>query len=105
MPRNSPGADIGARLEAMEARLAELEEGGDGRFAARAEYAVERLMGSMLPPEARGHMRAARKEQLLAVRSFIDHWIERLDRPPEPRKRRSRRSSAPPRRRESIPLE
>jgi hypothetical protein len=28
-------------------------------------------------------MRAARKEQLLAARAFLDHWIDRLDREPD----------------------
>jgi len=41
-------------------------------------------------------MRAARREQLLAARSFIDHWIDRLDRKPAANERR---------RRESITLE
>ena len=41
-------------------------------------------------------MRAARKEQLLAARSFLDHWIDRLDRKPLPKERK---------RKESIPLE
>jgi hypothetical protein len=39
-------------------------------------------------------MRAARKEQLLAMRSLIDTAIDRVDRTPPERKRR-----------ESIPLE
>ncbi len=112
MPRNaSAGADtdLATRLAALEERLAELEAEEYGGFIARADYAIERMMGAVLPPEARGHMRAARKEQLLAARSFIDHWIERLDRPPAERSRSrrgsGRRSSRAPRRRESITLE
>lgn len=36
-------------------------------------------MDRILPPESRKHMRAARKEQLLAFRSLIDTWIARMD--------------------------
>ena len=109
MPRTAtkPAAsvDLGARLAAMEERVAELEDQDRVRAAELAEDAIERLIGRVMPPEARGHLRAARKEQLLAARSFIDHWIERLDRPPAPRSTRGRRSGRTPRRRESISLE
>jgi hypothetical protein len=40
-------------------------------------------------------LRTARKEQLLAARAMLDHWIARIDRAPEERIRR----------RESIKLE
>ena len=33
----------------------------------------------VLPPDFRTHMRAAQREQLLAVRSLIDAAIERMD--------------------------
>ena len=55
---------------------------------------MESLLMGLLPSDVRGHMRAARKEQLLAARSMIDHWIARVDRTPPERRRR-----------ESIPLE
>lgn len=88
----APGAEgeLQARIAMLEERLAELEEHG------RPEDPLERLLGGMLPSESRDHLRAARREQLLAARSFIDHWIERLDRKPMPKERR---------RRESISLE
>jgi hypothetical protein len=105
MPRTTaPKNDVAARLAAMEQRLAELEDQDRANAAEMAEDAIERVVARIFPAEARTHMRAARKEQLLAVRSFIDHWIERVDRPPAPRRRR-RRPAAAPRRRESIPLE
>ena len=83
-------AELASRIAELEERLAELESQG------AVEDPMERLFGAFLPSDSRDHLRAARKEQLLAARSFIDHWIERLDRKPTARTRR---------RRESIPLE
>lgn len=89
MPRTSQDAELAARIAELEERLAELEARD------RGEDPFERLMTGVLPPATRGHLRAARKEQLLAARAFIDHWIERIDQAPK----------QPRRRRESIPLE
>jgi hypothetical protein len=79
---------MAARLAELEQRLAELEatERADGLF--------EPLM-RLFPPDARSHMRAARREQLLALRAILDRWIESLDRAPSERVRR----------RESISIE
>ena len=99
-------AELTARLAALEARLADVEaRAADAEARAREAEgssmgspleAMETLMGMVLPGEVRGHLRAARKEQLLAVRSMVDAWIDRVDRKPdEPRRRRH----------ESIPLE
>jgi len=65
--------DLGARVEELESRLRELEH------RERKTNPVKLLMRELLPAEARDHMRAARREQLLAVRSVIDHWIERAE--------------------------
>ena len=89
MARTNQAAELEARIAELEARIAELEAGE------RVADPLDRLMAGFLPEETRGHLRAARKEQLLAARSFIDGWIERMDRPPE----------KPRRRRESITLE
>lgn len=114
MPRSSatrssatadPDGEVAARVARLEARLAEFEEKERAGAAELAEDAIDRMVSRFMPPEARRHLRAARKEQLLAARSFIDHWIERLDRPPAAPARRARRSGSTPRRRESIPLE
>jgi hypothetical protein len=40
-------------------------------------------MNSVVPPETRQHLRAAGREQLLAVRSLLDYWIGRLRDEPE----------------------
>jgi hypothetical protein len=104
-PLTRTNEDLAARLATLEERLAELEREDWVGAVGRAEDAIDRLVGRVLPADARGHLRAARKEQLLAARSFIDHWIERLDRPPAPRRAAGRRAARTPRRRESIILE
>lgn len=98
-------AELTARLAALEARLGEVEaKAAEAEARAREAEAratgplsvMDAVMGAMLPPEARTHMRAARKEQLLAMRSLVDSWIERVDRKPSEHRRH---------RHESIPLE
>jgi hypothetical protein len=37
-------------------------------------------MGRVVPPEVRRHFFAGQREQLLAVRALVDHWIAQLDR-------------------------
>ncbi len=66
-------ADLRARVEELEARLRQLEQHKRRMGAART------LLRELLPPEVREHLRSARREQLLAFRSFIDHWIERAN--------------------------
>jgi hypothetical protein len=83
-------AELTARIAMLEERLAEVEE------QTESAEPFDRLFADLIPAQARSHMRAARKEQLLAARSFLDHWIDRLDRKPLPKERK---------RKESIPLE
>lgn len=70
-----------ARLERIERRMEELDQ---------RESAMERAMDgvmqrsraamqTVIPTETRKHMRAAWRENLLAVRSMIDYWAERLN--------------------------
>lgn len=80
--------ELEARIAVLEERLAEME--------ARAhEPGLEPLMRRLLPAETRKHLRAARREQLLAARSLLDRWIDRLEHEPPERLHR----------RESISLE
>ncbi len=99
-------AELTARLAALEERLGDVEakaeeaevraRDAEARSLGSPMEAMEAVLSAMLPSEVRGHLRAARKEQLLAARSLIDMWIERVDRKPrEPRRHH----------RESIPLE
>ena len=67
----------------LEARIAALEE--QLREDRRPSAVVDNAVRAVLPDETRRHMRAAWREQLLAVRSILDHWIERQA--PEPAKR------------------
>ena len=89
MAKTEESADLTARLAVLEERLAGLE----GRE--HELDGLESFLGRLFPTEVRSHMRAARKEQLLAARAMLDHWIDRLDRAPGDRVRR----------RESIKLE
>ena len=64
----------------MEARIADLESRlrrGDRRES--VETAFWALMHNVFPDETRKHMKAAGREQLMAARSYLDHWIARLD--------------------------
>jgi hypothetical protein len=68
----------------------EVEEQPEGSFdLLRVTLPLPRLM--FLPKETRDHLRAARREQLLALRSLVDVAIRRLEQEPE---RKPRRKSA-----------
>jgi hypothetical protein len=73
-----------SRNAQMEARIADLERklrGGERRET--METAFWAVMHNVFPAETRKHMKAAGREQLLAARSYLDHWIKRLDQPAE----------------------
>jgi hypothetical protein len=61
------------RIRALETRLEEMERGSRVRERARSRFA------SVVPPEAVHHFRAAGREQLMGVRTLVDHWIKRID--------------------------
>ena len=99
-------AELTARLAALEERLSDVEakaadaearaQDAEARATGSPMEAMDALLSVVLPAEVRTHMRAARKEQLLAVRTLVDTWIARVDRAADqPRRRRH----------ESIPLE
>jgi len=89
MAKTDHSTDEAARLAILEERLAELE-------AREADVgSIATLIAQLVPSDVRTHLRAARKEQLLAARAMMDHWIARIDRAP----------AEPIRRRESIKLE
>ncbi len=68
-----------ATPQELEQRIADLERKITQLQAEGAPTGIFGLMDQILPPETRGHMRAARKEQLLAFRSLIDKWIARME--------------------------
>jgi hypothetical protein len=61
----------------------------------QAEFTIKmpnlgKMLEDMFPEDFRTHMRAAQREQLLAMRSLIDAAIERIDRPEEGKTKRGR---------------
>jgi hypothetical protein len=62
-----------------------VEEQGAGRSDSRRErtYRItglaDLLPDCILPPEGKQHVRNARREALLAARSVLDAWIERME--------------------------
>lgn len=72
MDSQRDSADNG-RMHDLERRLDEMED---------RQSALERsrqVVKAMVPAQTRQHMRAAWRENLLAVRSLLDTWIDRLD--------------------------
>ena len=71
------------RTSDLEGRIAELERRSwrttmdEGRSG--METAFWATVHSLFPEEARKHLKAATREQLLAARVYLDRWIERLD--------------------------
>jgi len=69
----------------MEERTPQEKEGRPPEWLehlGKAWEAFLRDMKSVLPEETREHLRASRRERLLAMRSLIDHQIERLEKKP-----------------------
>ena len=64
--------ELEARIRELETRLRDMDE---ERLRVRGRALVDELF----PPESRKHMREAWKHNLLAVRSVLDHWIEKQD--------------------------
>jgi hypothetical protein len=57
----------------LERRLAQLE--GEPSLRDRGR----KMMDRVVPAEATRHFRNAGREQLLGIRSIVDHWISRID--------------------------
>lgn len=68
------------RLARLERRLDELDRRNTSleRAMDKAMDRSRAAMDTIMPNETRRHMRAAWRENLLAVRSLIDFWAERL---------------------------
>lgn len=78
------GVDDRTRSDDLEARIADLEQrlrssGGGGSRREGIETAFWAMMREVFPQETRRHMKAAGREQLMAARSYLDHWIAKLD--------------------------
>jgi hypothetical protein len=86
--------ELEQRIADLERRLARTEGAGGGRSG--IETAFWALMHNLFPDEARKHLKAAGREQLLAARVYLDHWIARMD---------DRQGDEPARRHETIEVE
>jgi len=64
--------ELESRIRELEERLREMEE-------ERTRWRARALMDELFPQESRKHMREAWKHNLLAVRSVLDHWIEKQE--------------------------
>ena len=81
--------DERGQTDELEARISELERRQKGSSVRRdsVETAFWAVMREVFPAQTRTHMKAAGREQLLAARSYLDHWITKLDEqkpPPAP---------------------
>jgi hypothetical protein len=70
-------ADLESRIEELEGRLRK----SDPRTS--IETAFWAVMRNVFPDETRTHLKAASREQLLAARSYLDHWIAKMGDKPE----------------------
>jgi hypothetical protein len=61
------------RLRELERRLEEMERGSKLRERAKSRF------DRVVPPEAMSHFRTAGREQLMGIRTLMDHWIGRID--------------------------
>jgi len=76
--------DDRTRTDELEARIGDLERrlhasGGSGSSRQGIETAFWAVMRDLFPDETRKHMKAAGREQLMAARSYLDHWIKKMD--------------------------
>ncbi|TMC73658.1 MAG: hypothetical protein E6J13_03475 [Chloroflexi bacterium] len=64
--------ELESRIRELEERLRQMEE-------ERLRWRGRALVDELFPHESRKHMREAWKHNLMAVRSVLDHWIEKQD--------------------------
>ena len=70
---NDRNAELEARIAELERRVPRTER------RESVETAFWAIMRNVFPSETRSHMKAAGREQLLAARSYLDHWIAKMD--------------------------
>lgn len=78
-----PKSPDGDRTSDLERRIADLERRTPRAMMEQGRSGLEEafwaVMHSVFPEEARRHLRAATKEQLMAARVYLDRWIAGLD--------------------------
>jgi len=69
------------RLDAIERRMEELDkrESAMERTMDKAMQRSKAAMNVIVPNESRNHVKASLRHDLLAVKSMLEHWAERLD--------------------------
>ena len=91
-PETTPGttpANMEERKRRLEERLRDLQERYEGRPQAlrgRSESRPRALLERMVPQEVRTHLRASQREQLLALRAWLDLAIKRTEPSERPRR-------------------
>ncbi len=63
--------------EELRGRIAELERRLE-QMETRRNFLSPGWLDGVLPPDVRGHFRSGSRQQLLAARTLLDHWIRRL---------------------------
>ena len=86
---NQRQAGGNGRLDELERRLDRMEDRQGALERSRA------AMNAIVPPDTRRHLRAAGRENLLAVRSLLDYWIGRLRDEPDGEKENKNREDIP----------
>jgi type II secretory pathway component PulJ len=95
------------RLNQLERRMEELDQ-RESAMEKALDSAMARsraAMGMIVPSETRRHMRASWRHNLLAVRSMIDQWAERLDDGTDDDTAAAKGSTARDTGRENIPID
>ena len=91
-PEITPGATpatMEERVRWLEERLRDLQERSERRPQAmfeRSESRPRAVLERMVPSEVRAHLRASQREQLLALRAWLDAAIQRTEPPERPRR-------------------
>ena len=89
--RRRPAVDAWRALrEGLGAASAAARRAGDGELQCLELCPICRaadLLRATGPPELRGQLSEFQREALLTLRALLDHYIERLDEPPEPGER------------------
>jgi hypothetical protein len=81
---SSENAEILAKLQQIEDRLNQIEREEQPRT-------LGDLINRLVPRDVRQHLRAARREQLLAAQAYLGHIIARMDEAGRADEGRSRR--------------
>ena len=95
------------RLEQIERRMEQLDQ-RESAMEKAMDVAMARsraAMGVIVPDEARKHVRASWRHNLLALRSMLDHWAERLNDGTDDDEPTASGSAARDNGRENIPID